>query len=389
MSEWDLLHLISSDRWTGAAEPVCNLLLGLRGKGHRVRLGLIRGKSFEFRARERDLELVEGLHLHRGFNPFKDVADLKTLARLVRSERIDLIHCHSNMDHWLAALARRFGRLSVPLVRTQHRVTGVEHEWGVTWLWRRMTDAVVVLGEERRRHDLAAARLHGDQIQVIRGSVDTERFHPSNSGAAAREAMGIPAQAPVVGMIAQFKAGRGWSTAVPAFIRVADEHPETHFILAGGRSSLVREIRDRLAGAGCLDRSHFIHEPHIPNPGDEAPADPDPAWPEILAAMDMSVWLAPGSEGSGRAMLEMMATGRPVIAGDLGVAPEVIEDGVSGTMVPRGVTAETLAKAVSHLIANAEMRRTMGRAARETVEQKFTLERQVDEMQDLYSKLIG
>ena len=83
--------------------------------------------------------------------------------------------------------------------------------------------------------------------------------------------------------------------------------------------------------AGCLDQTHIISDQRFP-------------WPEVLAAMDMSVWLAPGSEATARAVLEVMATGRPVIAGNLGPIPEIIADGENGRIVEDGVTVDQLAE---------------------------------------------
>jgi glycosyltransferase involved in cell wall biosynthesis len=376
MANWKLLHLISSDRWTGAAEPVCNLVRGLQSRGHHVRLGLIRGKSFEPRARERGIEIDESLHLHRGFNPLKSLADIRSIARTVRSDGIDLIHCHMNTDHWLAAFARKMHRLDVRLVRTQHRVRGLHRELGAGLLCKRLTDAVIVLGDERRHEEIRAGRVRDDQVHVIRGAVDSERVHPGVSGAAVRADLGIPADAPVVGMIAHFKTGRGWSTATEAFVHVHRRNPNAHFLLAGGHSSLVKRMRAQLESGDCLAQTHFVSDNRLP-------------WPEVIAAMDFSVWLAPGSEGSARAVIEVMAAGRPVIAGDLGTIRETLENAVSGTIVSQRVTPETLARAISHLIEHPTERLMMGRAARKRIEAQFTIERQVDDVEALYARLIG
>ena len=51
-----VLHLVANRWWTGSAEPVIRLLLGLRARGHRVLLGLIPGERFEQKAREASLE---------------------------------------------------------------------------------------------------------------------------------------------------------------------------------------------------------------------------------------------------------------------------------------------------------------------------------------------
>jgi glycosyltransferase involved in cell wall biosynthesis len=377
MGPWNLIHLISSDRWTGAAEPVTNLVRGLRSRGHRVRIGIIHGRSFEQHVRALGIDLVEGLHLSRSFRPLRDLADMRTLARLIRSEKIDLIHCHLNHDHWLAALTRRLWRLPVRLVRTQHRPAASRLPGlGRRVLGGRLTDATIILSERFRDRDPLTASPPAGRVHVIPGAVDAERYRPCNSGAEVREALGIPSGAPVVGMVAHFKAGRGWRTAIPALARVHRRRPDAHFILAGGHSSLVKWVRAQLDAAGCLDQTHIISDARF-------------EWPQVLAALDLNVWLAPGSEGSARAVLEAMATGRPVIAGDLGIIPDLIESGVNGVTVPRGVTADQLAEAVRALIDDPARRRAMGAAARRTVEERFTLSRHLDQIEALYQSLIA
>jgi L-malate glycosyltransferase len=362
-----IAHILSSDRWTGAAEPVCNLITGLTARGHRVRLGLIQGRSMEEHVRGLAIETIPDLHLSRGCTPIRDLADIRTVRRLVREEGVQIVHCHLSHDHWIAGLARLRGQLPAAIVRTQHRVHGECRGP----LWSRLTDAVIFLSETQRDR----CRLPNDRTHLIRGAVDTQRHHPGVSDAAVRTALAIPADAPVIGMVAHFKAGRGWHTAVPALAEVFRSHPRAHIILAGGHSRLVKWIRAEMSAVGHLDQTHIITDQRF-------------AWPEVLAAFDLSLWLAPGSEGSGRALLEVMATGRPVIAGDVGIAPEVVTDGVDGKIVPRGVTPHRLAEVIAQMLSDPERLRAMGARARETVERKFSLSRQIDEVERLYQSLV-
>lgn len=361
-------HLLSSDRWTGAAEPVCNLITGLSARGHRVRLGLIRGKSLEEHVRGLAIETIPQLHLNRGFTPIRDLADIRTLRRLVREEGVQIVHCHLSHDHWIAGLARLAGRWPAAIVRTQHRVHEVCR--GPLWSW--LTDAVVFLSQSQRDR----CRLPSSRTHLIRGAVDTERHHPGVSGEAVRTALAIPSEAPVIGMVAHFKAGRGWQTAIPALIDVLSAHPTAHIILAGGHSRLVKWIRAEMGEAGHMGRTHIISDQRF-------------AWPEVLAALDLSLWLAPGSEGSGRALLEVMATGRPVIAGDVGIAPEVVTDGVDGRIVPLGVSPHHLVEVIAQMLGDRDGLRAMGARTRETVESQFSLSRQIDEVERLYLSLVA
>src|SRR5262249_26608597 len=117
-----ILHLVANRWWTGSADPVLRLLEGLRRRGHRPLLGGIPGDRFEVKAREAGLSPLSGLSLDRGADPLTLARDVRRLRRVVRDERVDLIHTHHSHDHWLALLARPRG---LPLVRTFHNARSV------------------------------------------------------------------------------------------------------------------------------------------------------------------------------------------------------------------------------------------------------------------------
>jgi hypothetical protein len=116
-----VLHLAANRWWTGSAEPIIRLLVGLRARGHRVLLGLIPGDRFEQKAREAGLDPLAGLSLEVRGHPLHSLADLRRVRSIVRAERVDVIHVHHSHDHWLG----RLGRQSAALVRTFHNARAV------------------------------------------------------------------------------------------------------------------------------------------------------------------------------------------------------------------------------------------------------------------------
>jgi glycosyltransferase involved in cell wall biosynthesis len=108
---------------------------------------------------------------------------------------------------------------------------------------------------------------------------------------------------------------------------------------------------------------------------------------DTLACMDIFVFLMPGSDGTARALREVMALGKPVVVSDQGMLPELIEHGVSGWVVK--ITADELATAVLTLLRSPEMREAMGKAAYERAHQGFQLGQQVDAVEAFYQKLMA
>ena len=102
-----ILHLVSSERWTGVAEPVVSVALHQQRAGCEAWLACIPSRSFEREAKRRGLRVLTDLYLDRRLNPFHVLGDLRRLRRFVERERIDVVHTHLINDHWLAALALR------------------------------------------------------------------------------------------------------------------------------------------------------------------------------------------------------------------------------------------------------------------------------------------
>jgi glycosyltransferase involved in cell wall biosynthesis len=82
-----------------------------------------------------------------------------------------------------------------------------------------------------------------------------------------------------------------------------------------------------------------------------------------------------------------MAAGLPVVATAVGGTPEVVVDGVTGLLVPPGAP-DVLARAITTLLRDADLRRTMGQASRERVVQDFSVERMVEQTERLYEQLL-
>src|SRR5581483_858616 len=252
-----ILHLVANRWWTGSAEPVIRLLLGLRARGHRALLGLIPGDRFEQKAREAGLEPLAGLSLEVRGNPVHALADLRRVRQAVRAEDVDVVHAHHSHDHWLGWL----GRGGAGLVRTFHNARAVRRDRPSTWLYRR-TDALIAVSREIEER-LQRVGIPPARLARVDGVVDLARFE-SGDGAAIR-----------------------------GFQQLLPEYPEARLLLVG-----KGEARDRLeafvSGLG-LTRSVLFAGYR------------DGDLPAVLQALDAFALMGAGSDESCRAALEAMA----------------------------------------------------------------------------------
>ena len=213
------------------------------------------------------------------------------------------------------------------------------------------------------------------RVAQIYNGVDTTRFAPAPHGRI--PIAGCPFTAPdlwLVGTVGRMKDVKDQVTLAEAFAAAVRRHP------AGARMRLVMAgsgpLRDRvdnvLAAAGLSDRAWL--------PGDHADV------PDLLRGLNCFV-LPSLAEGVSNTILEAMATGIPIVATRVGGNPELIDDGVTGRLVP-ATNAETMATAILGYFDDPALGRRHGRAARQVAVQRFSLERMVKDYQSLYDGLL-
>jgi glycosyltransferase involved in cell wall biosynthesis len=367
-----ILHLVANRWWTGSAEPALDVARRLRARGHDVAFACIAGDALEARARAAGLPPLRGLSLERTVRLWALARDARALRRYVLDAKIEVVHAHLTHDHWLAAMALR--GTAAALVRTVHHRRAVRRGPAARWLFAR-ADAVVAVSQALARA-LRATGLAGDRLVVVRGAVDVDRFRPDLDGSPVRTEFGL-GDAPVVGCVARLVPGRGHDALLEAATRLRARVPRLRVLLVGrgeGRAAIERRVRD----LGLENAVAFT-------------GYRDEDLPHVLAAMDGFVLLGGGSEETGRAVLEAMAAGRPVVAAPFGAMPETVVDGETGWLVDAapGALASAAAKRIGGLLADPARARAMGAAGRARVTALFTPERRAVAVEEVYARILA
>jgi glycosyltransferase involved in cell wall biosynthesis len=342
----------------------------------------------EHRAR---VELISHARDTFQYNAGFQLAVLRRLPRLVREEKIDLVHSqHAHMPDIL------YGRLfrSPMVVRTVHST--IATQWDGICLaqrfggelqeserWQvalepllRMTERVVLAQpgpiltvSEWMRNHLQHRGIPKGRIQIIYNGVRADRFRPDAPG---RRSLGGAPEAPVVLFSGRPTLLKGAGVLIEAMPLVWKEVPAAFFVFAGGSSAEVQALFqgrhlpvDRIGLLGRLGYDDL--------PGAYASADVAVA---PTFADNVPFWI-----------LEAMASGVATVASRVGGIPEIITDGETGLLVPSG-SPEALAEAVVSLLRDAGRRQAIGRAARARVEERFVWDRAAREtMQAYYAHL--
>jgi len=335
------------------------------------------GGSIEPRLRDAGIPILRIPELVRRVSPLRDWRALRSLTRLFRERRYDIVHTHTSKAGFIGRVAAR--RAGVPLiVHTPHG--HIFHGYFPALLTRifvRMeryaagfTDRIIALTARGIEEHLGQGIGRRDQYVAIFSGIDLEPFERARAvRTATREALGVAPDDLLVGGAGRLEPIKGFTYFIQAAEMIGGALPQARFVLAGDGS--MRGVLERRA-AGLGNRFRCL--------GFRA----DMA--DLMAALDIFV-LPSNNEGMGRVLLECGAAGTPAVATNVGGVPEVLEDGATGILVPPRDPA-ALARAVIDLARDPIRRLRMGEAARTKVVPAFGLVRMVRLIEELYGTLI-
>jgi glycosyltransferase involved in cell wall biosynthesis len=321
---------------------------------------------------------VRSLGLRRGRpNPIS-VLLLKSIARQFQPQLIQGWMYHGNLGASLASVSIH-GRVPV-LWSIRQSLYDVARE-------RRLTRAMIRLGAffswhpagiiynsqvSARQHELFGFR--ASKSVIIPNGFDCQLFRPdSEAYRQIRRELGVGIDAILVGLIARFHSVKGHSSFLQSAALVAREHPSSHFVLAGsGVSSEEPMLRSLIAEHRLESRTFLL--------GERSDI------PKLTAALDIACSASLG-EGFSNAIGEAMACGVPCVVTDVGDSAYVVAD--AGLLVPPGDPA-AMADAIGQLIeAGPQRRLRLGAAARQRIENEFSLSAVVRRYGDLYENVLS
>lgn len=364
--------LLSSARAFGGGERhLSDLARGLYGRGHELLVALPEGSSLR--------EALSFLPARNVFTlPLRNALDAGSalkLARVARAREVDVIHAHVARDYTPAAFAARLSPRS-RLVLTRHVLFPLSraHRLALSNVSR----VIAVSGAVARA--LCAGKVFAeDKIRVVENGVDVARFERARAvHEGARDgAVGVTLR---VGIVGELSALKGQEDFVRAAAVVAGRlGRRVEFVLAGEDESHGRRCRARverlvseLNMGGRVRLTGRLGEDEVAR---------------LLASLDLFV-SASRSEAFGMAMVEALACGVPVVATATEGAREIVEEGVTGLLVPVG-DVDSLASSIASLLEDDRRRREFGASALEVARRRFDVARMVESTERVYAEALA
>lgn len=347
------------------------LVTGVEGKSEGSMLHL---------ARKRGVAPLVLPALGREIDPRSDLRCVYQLWRLMRRLRPQIVHTHTAKAGTVGRVAARLAGVPI-VVHTFHghvfhgyfgpiaTRTFLSIERGLG----RLTDRTLAVSESQRRELARYGVAPWEQIEVMPLGLELERFtHCEARRGELRAELGLPSDAPLVGIVARLVPIKDHDTFLRACRRVADRLPAARFLVVGDGER--RGEIEALAGTlGLGDRTLFLGWRH----------DLD----RLYADVDV-VALTSRNEGLPVAVIEAMASARPVVATRVGGVPDLVRDGATGLLAPPGDTG-AIANALLRLLEDSHLAARMGQAGREAAYPRYTSGRLVANVRDLYERLLA
>lgn len=362
----NILHLIETSGPGGAEKMLINLVVSLVPGDYTSIIGLMKDGWLS--------RVLSDLGYETLILPHKRSIDFefsRNLLSVIKRKKIDLMHAHEFAMNTFGSLAS--AATGVPIVATVHG----KNYYGEKW-WRRLAyrlvsrqSRMIAVSDdiaEFLAHDIGISRR---KIMTIHNGIQTDLFITDDSARAQyRSFFGLQEGQPLIGTVGSLYPVKGHTFLLNALAIVKESVPDVKALIVG-RGFLLDQLKSEALSLGLGRNIEFLgFREDIP---------------KLIQAMDIFV-LPSLSEGHPLALLEAMASQKPVVATDVGGLREVVEDGKAGILVPPK-DPRALADKIMMLIKNKELAQEMAISGRIRVVKVFDIKNTVKKYMDIYNQL--
>jgi len=361
-----ILHTESSLGMGGQEYRVLQEAQGMEKRGHRVVVAAPHGSQLAILAEQRGLQVKTTSSGNRGW-----IALVPSYLRILKQDEIDVVNTHGSLDSWTASIAGRISSRRPIIVRTRHKSTPVLPTWRHRLLYGSLPHVVTTTGEAVRQGLITRNRLSPSRVISIPTGVDLERFHPQAPDAFLRKSLGLGSQGPLVGAVTFLRPEKGMDVLIEA-VRWLKKRFSTLECVIIGDGGEKAALSDRIRVLG------LEHSVHLVGFRQDVPA--------LLAILDVVV-IPSFEEGIPQSLTQALAMERPVVASAVGGVPEVVQDGVSGLLVPPRDPV-ILAEKIACLLHDPMAATCMGKVGRQVIQERYSMEQMLTQTEMVYRRLM-
>jgi len=357
-----VLHLDSGLDFRGGQQQVLHLAAGLARAGVNQHLMVRRGGALERRLAEAGLPFAT--------LPFRSEVDLLSACQLrmaIARLQPDIVHAHDAHTLGLAALAWATGARS-PIIAARRVAFPVRRNL-LSAIKYRLAARRIVAVSQCVCELLVAAGIDRRRVDVVYDGIEPTT---AASRQAARQKLGIPHTACLIGSAGQFVPEKGHEFLIRAFARIQRQIPSAVLALIG-EGELAGSYRTLAQELGVQE--NVLFSGYVPD------------LRLVLSGLDIFVFPSL-QEGLGSSLLIAMGCKVPVCASRTGGIPEIVQDGATGYLFKPG-DADAIAGCVLGVLRSPQQGRDLAEAAALFVVQRFSVERMVEATRRVYANALG
>ena len=294
------------------------------------------------------------------------------LAKIVASEKPDIIHCHHPTAHNIALIASYF--VKIPVIMATRRVSFPIPKLPFYLLkYRLKKNKKLIAVSEKIKQNLLEIGVKPSKLTVIHSGTDCDKFNPNICGEEIRKEFNIPNDVKVICKIANYSYWKGFNYFLDACKTVAKDVDKIHFLIVGyqtNNAELLKEVKDR----------RLEHKTTIAGFRDDIP--------QIIAASNILINASIDGEGISGAIREALAMEKSVVATNIGGNEEIVKNYGTGILIePKNSSA--ISEAIMYFIKNPDEVKEMGKNGRKTVLENFSVNAMVSKHEKLYGELMN
>jgi lipopolysaccharide heptosyltransferase II len=311
----------------------------------------------------KELEASGAIHYQLPVNKksaFSIIKNIPKLEEIIDKEKIDIVHARSRIPAWSAYFAAR--RTNRVFITTCHGYYS-KHPFSYVMGWSKL---VIVLSNVIARHMIDDFAVPAERLRLVPRSVDLEKFKFIRPDQKRKENFNV-------GIIGRITPIKGHLDFIKAMAKVAKASPGLKVWIVGdapaSKDAYKEELQILVKRLGLDSCTQFL--------GTQRDI------PAILEHLDLLVMATTTQEAFGRVIIEAQAAGVPVVATKVGGVVDIIEDGVTGLLVPPA-DPESMAEAAIKIFKSPELAASLAEAAYKKVNEKYNLELMVKNTVEVY-----
>ncbi|MHB8109975.1 MAG: glycosyltransferase family 4 protein [Syntrophorhabdaceae bacterium] len=370
-----VLHLFSDWKWTGPADPVLSLCENLSRQSVDVTLAC-RKTPIEFpertvdkEARQRGIRCYEGLRLNRYFSVRDWWHDLTSFNSYVEKANIDIVHTHLSHDYFTAIAALSFFRKRPLIIRTDHKRDGLPVNLFMSWAMAR-TEGLITYSKRLGELDKVHFNFPPERMRIVPPAVKPFTGPVKNL----KGEFGIAGDECAIGVIGRLKPDRGYDIILKAFSILKKRVDKVKLIIVGRSSQIETAVIGPIRELG-IEKDVIIAGYRIED------------YFSVIHTFDLYIMMRAGSDGSGRALREVLSQGKPAIVSDKGMLPDLVENEATGFVTTWD--AEDLAGKMERLVVDRELRSRLGENARKRADTEWDFTLQARAVKGFYEALLA